>query len=99
MNQLKKYENVNKKALDQFVRAKSQKDSLSKNVDELKQNETSIKSLIEVLDNRRHETLQLTYKQVAKNFNEVFRKLIPDGHADLVMHVMDQNDVSFFKAQ
>jgi len=94
LNQLKKYENVNKKALDQFVRAKSQKDNLFKNVEELKQNETSIKSLIEVLDNRRHETLNLTFKQVAKNFNEVFRKLIPDGRADLVMHVVDQNDQS-----
>lgn len=93
MNELKKYENVNKKALDQFVRAKTQKDGLSKNVDELKQNENSIKSLIDVLDNRRHETLQLTYKQVAKNFNEVFKKLIPDGRADLIMHVMDPNEV------
>lgn len=40
LNQLKKYENVNKKALDQFVRAKAQKEGLSKSVDELKQNET-----------------------------------------------------------
>jgi hypothetical protein len=40
LGQLKKYENVNKKALDQFVRAKAQKEGLSKSVDELKQNET-----------------------------------------------------------
>lgn len=94
LNQLKKYENVNKKALDQFVRAKSQKDTLSKNVEELKQNETSINSLIEVLNNRRYQTLQLTFKQVAKNFNEVFHKLIPDGRADLIMQVVDGADVS-----
>lgn len=39
MNELKKYENVNKKALDQFVRASGQKDELTKRVDELKRNE------------------------------------------------------------
>lgn len=39
MNELKKYENVNKKALDQFVRASGQKDDLTKRVDELKKNE------------------------------------------------------------
>ncbi|KAI6242798.1 Structural maintenance of chromosomes protein [Aphelenchoides fujianensis] len=89
LNELKKYENVNKKALDQFVRAKNQKDSLQKNVEDLKQNENSIKSLIEVLDARRHETLHLTFKQVAKNFNELFRRLIEGGTAHLVMKQMD----------
>ncbi|KAI6228153.1 Structural maintenance of chromosomes protein [Aphelenchoides besseyi] len=90
LNALKKYENVNKKALDQFVRAKTQKENLAQNVDELKQNESSIQSLIEVLDNRRHETLHLTFKQVAKNFNEVFRRLIEGGTANLIMKQMDE---------
>ena len=39
MNALKKYENVNKKALDQFVRASGQKEELNTRVDELKKNE------------------------------------------------------------
>ncbi|KAI6188353.1 Structural maintenance of chromosomes protein [Aphelenchoides besseyi] len=90
LNELKKYENVNKKALDQFVRAKTQKENLAQNVNELKQNENSIQSLIEVLDNRRHETLHLTFKQVAKNFNEVFRRLIEGGTANLIMKQMDE---------
>lgn len=108
MNELKKYENVNKKALDQFVRASSQKDELTKRVDELKNNELvifyyfllnnknkllfflqAIKDLLQVLENRRYETLQLTFKQVAKNFHDVFKKLIPYGRADLVMKTSD----------
>ena len=36
MNELKKYENVNKKALDQFVRANTQKESLTKQVEEMR---------------------------------------------------------------
>ncbi|KAH7716577.1 chromosome associated protein [Aphelenchoides avenae] len=85
VNELKKYENVNKKALDQFVRASGQKEELQKRVDELKHNQKSIEDLLTVLENRRYETLRLTFKQVAKNFFEVFQKLIPAGRGDLIM--------------
>lgn len=40
MNKLKKYENVNRKALDQFVQTSQQKDELAKRVEELSKNET-----------------------------------------------------------
>ena len=40
--------------------------------------------MLTVLENRRYETLHLTFKQVAKYFSEVFRKLIPNGSANLV---------------
>lgn len=93
MNQLKKYENVNKRALDQFVRASGQKDELTKRVNELTTNERAINNLLTVLDNRRYETLQLTFKQVAKNFNEVFHQLIPQGRADLVMKTLEPSSM------
>lgn len=51
MNELKKYENVNKKALDQFVRASGQKDELTKRIDELKKNEQVRKGLSFLLYN------------------------------------------------
>ncbi len=41
--------------------------------------------LISVLDHRKHEAILLTFKQVSKNFEEVFKKLVPDGHGELVM--------------
>uniref|UniRef100_A0A914LKC3 SMC hinge domain-containing protein n=1 Tax=Meloidogyne incognita TaxID=6306 RepID=A0A914LKC3_MELIC len=68
MNHLKKYENVNKKACEQFIQAASQKDDLAKRVNELQKNEQAIKELLTVLENRRYETLHLTFKQVAKIF-------------------------------
>lgn len=39
MNELKKYENVNKKAMEQFMRAAGQKEELNKRVEELQRNE------------------------------------------------------------
>jgi len=93
MHALKAYPNVNKKALDQFNRASEQQEELNARVEELKRNEQSIQELLTVLDNRRFETLQLTFKQVAKNFREVFGRLIPNGHGDLVMRTEDQATV------
>lgn len=39
LEQLKKYENVNKKALDQFVQASGQKEELAKRMDEHRANQ------------------------------------------------------------
>uniref|UniRef100_A0A914KU80 Structural maintenance of chromosomes protein 3 n=3 Tax=Meloidogyne TaxID=189290 RepID=A0A914KU80_MELIC len=91
MNHLKKYENVNKKACEQFIQAASQKDDLSRRVNELQKNEQAIKDLLTVLENRRYETLHLTFKQVAKYFSEVFRKLIPNGSANLIMQTLEKS--------
>lgn len=49
-----------------------------------------------MLENRRYETLQLTFKQVAKNFNEVFKKLIPNGRGNLIMKSMEKTQVFYF---
>lgn len=38
LEQLKKYENVNKKALDQYIQASSRKEELTKRMDEHKAN-------------------------------------------------------------
>lgn len=40
MNELKKYEHVNKKALDQFVQASTQKEELTKRMDEQRKSQT-----------------------------------------------------------
>ncbi|EPB69959.1 RecF/RecN/SMC protein [Ancylostoma ceylanicum] len=85
MHELKKYENVNKKALDQFVQAASQKEDLTKRMEEQQKSQKSIEDLLQVLDTRKYEAIQLTFKQVSKNFAEVFQKLVPNGSGSLVI--------------
>ncbi|KAF8357248.1 smc-3 [Pristionchus pacificus] len=94
MKELKKYENVNKKALDQFVQASQQKEDLTARLDEQVKNEVSIRDLIEVLDHRKYDAIKLTFKQVTKNFSDVFRELVPAGSGSLVWKTADrtQND-------
>jgi hypothetical protein len=45
----------------------------------------SIEQLVEVLDQRKDEAIERTFKQVAKNFEEVFETLVPVGKGKLVI--------------
>ncbi|XP_070540446.1 structural maintenance of chromosomes protein 3-like [Ptychodera flava] len=83
--ELKKYSHVNKKALDQFVNFSDQKEKLIKRKEELDKGHEAITQLMNVLEHRKYEAIQLTFKQVSKYFSEVFQYLVPGGHATLVM--------------
>ncbi|PVD29603.1 hypothetical protein C0Q70_08858 [Pomacea canaliculata] len=84
--ELKKYSHVNKKALDQFVNFSDQKEKLIKRKEELdRAHESIVHDLMDALDHRKYEAIQLTFKQVSKYFSEIFKKLVPQGHAVLVM--------------
>ena len=61
---LKKYSHVNKKALDQFMNFSDQKERMNNRKDELDRAYQSIIDLIEVLEQRKHEAIQFTFKQV-----------------------------------
>lgn len=44
-----------------------------------------IQELISVLDQRKDESIERTFKGVARNFREVFSELVQGGHGFLVM--------------
>ncbi|KDR15942.1 hypothetical protein L798_09869, partial [Zootermopsis nevadensis] len=97
---LKKYSHVNKKALDQFMSFSDQKEKLVKRKEELDRGDEKIKELMMVLEQRKYEAIEFTFKQVSKYFSEVFHKLVPSGHAQLVMRRNDDEaggsqDVSY----
>ena len=82
---LKKYSHVNKKALDQFVNFSDQREALLKRKTEADEGAVAIEELIEHLDQKKDEAIQRTFKGVAKHFREVFKELVPQGHAELHM--------------
>jgi structural maintenance of chromosome 3 (chondroitin sulfate proteoglycan 6) len=47
--------------------------------------EAKIKELVQALDMRKDEAIERTFKQVAKNFREIFAELAPGGRGELVM--------------
>lgn len=46
-----------------------------------------------MLDARKDEAIERTFKQVAKNFAEVFEKLVPSGRGRLIMLKRQQETV------
>ena len=53
--------------------------------DELAASAQSIQELVEVLDQRKDEAIQRTFRQVSKNFSDVFAELVPTGGGRLIM--------------
>ena len=82
---LKKYGHVNKKAFEQYNNFTNQRDTLTKRRAELDQSQMSIEELIQVLDQRKDEAIERTFKQVSKEFATVFEKLVPAGRGRLVI--------------
>lgn len=49
-----------------------------------------IRELIDTLEHRKLEAIQLTFKQVSKNFTDVFKKLVPQGRGSLIMRTANE---------
>ncbi|EFI27235.1 hypothetical protein CC1G_15063 [Coprinopsis cinerea okayama7 len=90
---LKKFAHVNKKAFEQYSNFTKQRDQLLKRREELDTSAESIEELVQVLDQRKDEAIERTFKQVAKNFEEVFEKLVPAGRGRLIIQRRVDQDV------
>lgn len=82
---LKKYSHVNKKAFEQYSNFTQQRSDLQKRRAELDEGQKGITELIDVLDQRKDEAIERTFKQVSKEFATVFNKLVPAGKGRLVI--------------
>ena len=93
---LKKFAHVNKKAFEQYTNFTKQRDQLLERREELDKSATSIEELVDVLDQRKDEAIERTFKQVASNFEEVFEKLIPAGRGRLIIQRRIDQVSTFF---
>ena len=82
---LKKYSHVNKKAFQQYEQFTNQREALVKRREELDSSQSSIEELIEVLDQRKDEAIERTFKQVSREFATVFETLVPAGRGRLII--------------
>lgn len=90
--QLQGFSHVNKKALDQYVNFTEQREELQRRQAELDAGDEKIKELIQVLDMRKDESIERTFKGVAKHFREVFSELVQEGTGNLIMVKKKDND-------
>lgn len=82
---LKKYSHVNKKAFEQYNNFTKQREQLMARRAELDASQKSIDELISVLDQRKDEAIERTFKQVSREFANIFEKLVPAGRGRLII--------------
>ncbi|CAG9460585.1 unnamed protein product [Pedinophyceae sp. YPF-701] len=82
---LERFGSVNQKALDQYVSFMEQHDEVRERLKECNQSAAKLAELIATLDQRKEEAILRTFKQVAKNFRDIFAELVAGGRGELVM--------------
>lgn len=82
---LKKYSHVNKKAFEQYNSFTKQREMLTSRREELDASQKSIDDLVTVLDQRKDEAIERTFKQVSREFHNVFERLVPAGRGRLII--------------
>lgn len=90
---LKKYSHVNKKAFEQYNSFTKQRETLTSRSEELDASQKSINDLISVLDQRKDEAIERTFKQVSREFANVFEKLVPAGRGRLIIQRKTDRDL------
>jgi structural maintenance of chromosome 3 (chondroitin sulfate proteoglycan 6) len=76
---------VNKKAFEQYNNFTTQQENLLKRRKELESSQDSIEELISHLDQVKDEQIERTFKQVSREFANIFERLVPAGHGRLVI--------------
>jgi structural maintenance of chromosome 3 (chondroitin sulfate proteoglycan 6) len=82
---LKKYTSINKHAFEHYRKSTKQREALEERRKELEDSKVSIEELIEVLDQRKDEAIERTFRQVSREFTNVFAKLVPAGKGRLII--------------
>lgn len=82
---LKKFNYVNKKALEQFSKFAKQRDALVERISELEEAKSSIDHLIVVLQDRKNEAIVRAFKEVSVSFAKIFEQLVPAGKGRLII--------------
>lgn len=84
---MKQFSSINKKALVMFEDYFDQKTKLEERLQELQNEKIKIDGFIYDLDNKKTDTVNLTYRMIRDNFSYFFSKLSPNDKAEL--HLID----------
>ncbi|QBM86409.1 structural maintenance of chromosome 3 chondroitin sulfate proteoglycan 6 [Metschnikowia aff. pulcherrima] len=91
-SELKKYDHINKKALEQYSTFAKEREDLIARKDELEESKVSIENLVVSLEQQKDNAIKKSFSEVSKSFSEIFEKLVPIGKGELVMRTKDDRD-------
>lgn len=82
---IKKYQHVNKRALEQYNKYVEKMETLNEKILDLDKSENSIQDLLLHLESVKDDAIVRTFRSVAQHFSEVFHELVPQGKGRLKM--------------
>ncbi|EDQ89430.1 uncharacterized protein MONBRDRAFT_8367 [Monosiga brevicollis MX1] len=80
--------------MEQYVSFSEQREALMRRKTDQDDGDKAIERLLMVLDNKKDEAIERTFKMVCKFFSDVFKELVPHGHGELVMQRSKGGDAS-----
>ncbi|TVR41618.1 MAG: chromosome segregation protein SMC [Planctomycetota bacterium] len=84
---------VNLAAIDELKEVQVRRDFLAQQHEDLAGAATKLAEIIEQINNTSRKLFTATYKQVRRNFQELFRKLFGGGKADLILEQNEGEDI------
>lgn len=88
---LEKHQNVNRQAIDDYLRLESEKKKFTKLLDNSGQNHERISHLLEDIEVHRKNKIHFTFNQISKYFSEIFSDLVVDGRGKMKFILRDNN--------
>ncbi|PNF41125.1 hypothetical protein B7P43_G04530 [Cryptotermes secundus] len=102
---LKKFRRMNMQADLQYTELISKEKDVKLKMKNLEEGYNHILELLDVLETQKNDAILFTFRQSSENFSKIFKKLVPTGHAELMMKsaenetvpIEDVTDVSTIK--
>ncbi|XP_059098807.1 structural maintenance of chromosomes protein 3-like [Tigriopus californicus] len=86
-----KYQNVNRQAIDDYLRLESEKKKFAKLLENSGQNHDRISHLLEDIEVHRKNKIHFTFNQISKYFSEIFNDLVVDGRGKMKFILRDND--------
>ncbi len=82
---LEKIGPVNDVAEEQFHTLKERREFMEKQIEDLYKSKVSINKIIRAIDKKMKDKMLSAFEAVSANFKEIYAKLFPGGHAELIL--------------
>lgn len=91
---LKKFEKINRFALEDHKNFKLKRDEISEKLQDLGEKESEILHVIKVLDEKKENAINCTFEKVNKSFEYFFKELVPSGKACLELYEISSGNTT-----
>lgn len=88
--EMKKFDNINRFALDDYNTFTNKKKDIDEKIEDLSEKEKKILDVLKVLNEKKENTINITFQKLNTSFRSFFKELIPYGDSSLELSLENQ---------